>query len=151
MPPRWSTHPALTVRGVARRAGAHWCAAGSDGRADARAPVRRHDPALIRHLIGDETADLLLVPKSDLADHLGPPARVATWFFVHIFGQIERDLPRYQMTSRWPAPSGANWWHGIFAFERGGDRAPFAIPDHLGRTWDSWRDALQVCGPDKVQ
>jgi hypothetical protein len=109
------------------------------GLMDELTPVRRLDgtiPPLIRHLIGDETADLLLIPKSDLADHLGPLARIANWFFVHVLGQIERDLPRYQLASRMAAPFGRDLLDTGLKLERGGDRAPFDIPDHLARNWD---------------
>jgi ER-bound oxygenase mpaB/B'/Rubber oxygenase, catalytic domain len=101
-------------------------------------PVHRLDgtiPPLIRHLIGNETADLLLVPKSDLADHLGPLARIAKWFFVHVLGQIERDLPRYRLASRMAAPFGRDLLDTGLKLERGGERAPFDIPDHLARNW----------------
>ena len=106
---------------------------------DELTPVHRLDgtiPPLIRHLIGAETADLLLIPKSDLADHLGPLARIANWFFVHVLGQIERDLPRYQLASRMAAPFGRDLLDTGLKLERAGDRAPFDIPDHLARTWD---------------
>ena len=106
---------------------------------DELTPVHRLDgtiPPLIRHLIGDETADLLLIPKSDLADHLGPLARLAKWFFVHVLGQIERDLPRYQLASRMAAPFGRDLLDTGLKLERGGDRAPFDMPDHLARNWD---------------
>jgi hypothetical protein len=106
---------------------------------DQLAPVRRLDgtiPPLIRHLIGDETADLLLVPKSDRTDDLGPLARIAKWFFVHVLGQVERDLPRYQLASRMAAPFGRDLLDAGFKLERGGERAPFDIPDRLARNWD---------------
>ena len=106
---------------------------------DELTPVHRLDGTispLIRHLIGAETADLLLIPKSDLADHLGPLARIANWFFVHVLGQIERDLPRYQLASRMAAPFGRDLLDTGLKLERAGDRAPFDIPDHLARTWD---------------
>jgi hypothetical protein len=106
---------------------------------DELTPVHRLDgtiPPLIRHLIGDETADLLLIPKSDLADHLGPLARLAKWFFVHVLGQIERDLPRYQLASRMAAPFGRDLLDTGLKLERGGDRAPFDMPEHLARKWD---------------
>jgi hypothetical protein len=80
--------------------------------------------------------DLLLVPKSDLADDLGRLARITKWFFVHILGPIERDLPRYQLMSSMARPFGRELVRGIFAPERGGERAPFNIPDHLARNWD---------------
>jgi ER-bound oxygenase mpaB/B'/Rubber oxygenase, catalytic domain len=106
---------------------------------DELTPVHRLDgtiPPLIRHLIGDETADLLLIPKSDLADHLGPLARLANWFFVHVLGQIERDLPRYQLASRMAAPFGRDLLDTGLKLERGGDRASFDMPEHLARKWD---------------
>jgi hypothetical protein len=72
-------------------------------------------------------------------------ARIANWFFVHVLGQIERDLPRYQLASRMAAPFGRDLLDTGLKLERGGDRAPFDIPDHLARTWEFWRDAaIQV-------
>ena len=106
---------------------------------DELTPLHRFDdtvPPLIRHLIGDETADLLLVPPSDLADDLGWPARIGNWFFVHVFGRVERDLSRYQLVSRMAAPFGRDLVDALFKLERGGERAPFDIPDDLARSWD---------------
>ena len=106
---------------------------------DELTPFHRFDdtiPPLIRHLIGDETADLLRVPKSDLADDLGWLARIANWFFVHVLGRIERDLPRYQLMSRMAPAFGRDLLDALFKLERGGERAPFDIPDHLARNWD---------------
>jgi hypothetical protein len=93
-------------------------------------------PPLIRHLIGEETADLLRVPKSDLADDLGRLARIANWFYVHVLGRVERDLPRYQLMSRIARPFGHDLLDALFKLERGGERPPFDIPDHLARDWD---------------
>jgi ER-bound oxygenase mpaB/B'/Rubber oxygenase, catalytic domain len=106
---------------------------------DELTPIHRFDdtiPPLIRHLIGDETADLLLVPDSDLADDLGWRARIAKWFFVHVLGRVECELPRYQLMSSMARPFGRELVRGIFALERGGERAPFDIPDHLARSWE---------------
>lgn len=106
---------------------------------DELTPIHRFDdtiPPLIRHLIGDETADLLLVPESDLADDLGWLACIAKWFFVHVLGRVERELPRYQVMSSMARPFGRELVRGIFALERGGERAPFDIPDHLARSWE---------------
>jgi hypothetical protein len=106
---------------------------------DELTPLHRFDdtiPPLIRHLIGDETADLLLVPDSDLADDLGWRARIAKWFFVHVLGRLERELPRYQLMSSMARPFGRELVRGIFALERGGERAPFDIPDYLARSWE---------------
>lgn len=93
-------------------------------------------PPLIRHLIGDEAADMLLVPKSDLVDDLGRLASVSKWVYAHIFGQSERNLPRYQVMSQLAYPFGRNLLHGIFRLERGGERARFEMPDHLARNWE---------------
>lgn len=105
---------------------------------DELTPLHRFDdtiPPLIRHLIGDETADMLLVPKSHLFDHLGPLARAAGWG-MHVAGEIERDLPHYQVMSDMARPLGRELVRGVFALERRGDRAPFDIPNHLARDWE---------------
>lgn len=93
-------------------------------------------PPLIRHLIGEDVADLLLVPKSDRFDNLGLLDSVTKWVYVHVFGQSERDSPRYQRMSRLAYPFGRNLLHGVFRLERGGERAPFNMPDHLARNWE---------------
>jgi hypothetical protein len=106
---------------------------------DELTPVHRFDdtiPPLIRHLIGDETADLLLVPQSGLVDDLGRLERITKWFFVHVMGRTERDSPRYQLMSRLAHPFGRDLVRGVFTLERGGERAPFDIPDHLARSWE---------------
>ncbi|HUB54118.1 MAG TPA: oxygenase MpaB family protein [Mycobacterium sp.] len=106
---------------------------------DELTPVHRFDdiiPPLIRHLIGDETADLLDVPHSDLADEIARFDRVAKRFYVDVFGHSERDSPRYEMVSRLARPFGRDLLRALFTLERGGDRAAFAIPDHLARSWE---------------
>jgi hypothetical protein len=106
---------------------------------DELTPMHRFDdtiPPLIRHLIGDQTADLLLVPKSHLVDNLGPLAHAADWGFMHLVGQIERDLPRNKLMSSMARPFGRDLMLGMFALERGGERASFDIPDHLARSWE---------------
>jgi hypothetical protein len=92
-------------------------------------------PPLIRHLIGDDIADMLDVPKSKLPE-LGRLTRLNKWFFVHIFGQSHRDTPRYELASRIARPFGYDLVHGLFRLERGGVRAPFDMPDHLARSWE---------------
>jgi hypothetical protein len=89
-------------------------------------------PPLIRHLIGNETADLLRVPPSHLVDDLGRAGRIADWFFVHAFGRSER----YHLMSRLVRPFARDLLHGLFRLERGGDRARFEMPDHLARRWE---------------
>ena len=92
-------------------------------------------PPLIRHLIGDEIADMLDVPKSTLPE-IGRLTRLSKWFYVHIFGRSERDSPRYELASRIARPFGYDLVHGLFRLERGGVRAPFDMPDHLARSWE---------------
>jgi hypothetical protein len=106
---------------------------------DDMTPFHRFDetiPPLIRHLIGEETADLLLVPKSDLVDDLGRLEHLSNWVYVRIFGRTERDSPRYQRVSRLIRPFGYDLLHGLFRLERGGQRAPFDVPQHLARSWE---------------
>jgi hypothetical protein len=90
---------------------------------------------LIRHLIGDDIADMLDVPKSKLPE-LGRLTRVNKWFFVQIFGRSKRDSARYELASRIARPFGYDLVHGLFRLERGGVRAPFDMPDHLARSWE---------------
>jgi hypothetical protein len=91
-------------------------------------------PPLIRHLIGDDVADMIDVPESKLPE-LGRLTRLNKWFFVHIFGQSHRDTPRYELASRIARPFGYDLVHGLFRLERGGVRARFDMPDHLARSW----------------
>ncbi|BBZ46137.1 hypothetical protein MPRM_34180 [Mycobacterium parmense] len=106
---------------------------------DELTPLRRLDgtiPALIRHLIGDETAEQLGVPESTLAERPGPLARAADWLLVHALGRVERDLLRYHLMSRMAPTIGRDLLGALFTMERGGERAPFDIPDNLARNWD---------------
>jgi hypothetical protein len=104
---------------------------------DEMTPFHRFDetiPPLIRHLIGDDVADMIGVPKSKLPE-LRRLTRLNKWFFAHIFGQSHRDTPRYELASRIARPFGNDLVHGLFRLERGGVRAPFDMPDHLARSW----------------
>jgi hypothetical protein len=106
---------------------------------DELTPFHRFDdtiPPLIRHLIGDETADLLGVPPADLFDRHGWPERSASWFVTHLVAPIERDMPRHQLVSRVAHSFGRHLVRGLFELERGGARAPFDMPDHLARDWE---------------
>ncbi|MEM6105156.1 oxygenase MpaB family protein [Mycobacterium sp. 050272] len=92
-------------------------------------------PPLIRHLIGDTYADMLKVPTSSFTDDLGRVTRVVNRVWVLIFGRNLRNSPRYQLVSELARPFARDLMQGLFAFERGGERAPFDIPDHLARDW----------------
>ena len=105
---------------------------------DELTPVHRFDgtiPPLIRHLIGDETADLLL--HSEVGSRRPPrAARPARQLVLRArLGPGRPRPPRYQLASRMAARSGGICCTG-FQVERGGERAPFDIPDHLARNWE---------------
>jgi hypothetical protein len=90
---------------------------------------RRLYPALIRHLITDGIADMLDVPPSSLVDDLGRFTRLVDWFLVHV-------LRRPDMLSRMARPVSKELLRAMLTMQRGGDRPPFAVPDHLARRWD---------------
>lgn len=93
-------------------------------------------PPLIRHLAGDEIADMLGVPRSSLTDDLGRLTRAGNWFWVRIFGRTLRNSPRYRLVSGLVRPFGRELMQGLFTFQRGGVRAQFDIPDHLATKWE---------------
>jgi hypothetical protein len=92
-------------------------------------------PPLIRHLIGDKTADLLLVPRQHLRGELEQLARIADWFSTNVLSLVGRALPRYHFVSEIAEDFGRELLESAFAFERGGVRASFDMPDHLARDW----------------
>jgi len=93
-------------------------------------------PPLIRHLAGDTTADMLAVPPSKFTDDLGRVTRITNWFWVRIFGKSLRNSPRYQLVSDLVRPFGRELMLGLFALQRGGERAAFDIPTHLASKWE---------------
>jgi ER-bound oxygenase mpaB/B'/Rubber oxygenase, catalytic domain len=93
-------------------------------------------PPLIRHLVGDKIADMLAVPPSSFTDDLGRLTRITNWFWVRIFGRKFRNSPRYQLVSDLVRPFGHDLMQGLFALQRGGQRASFDIPTHLARKWE---------------
>ena len=106
---------------------------------DQLTPLHQFDatiPPLIRHLIGDKTADLLLVPQSALGGEVKRLQRITNWFYVRVFGRPgKRDSERYDFVSGLVRPFMGELLRGMFELERGGARAPFALPDHLARSW----------------
>ncbi|WP_068179491.1 oxygenase MpaB family protein [Mycobacterium sp. UM_CSW] len=94
-------------------------------------------PPLVRRLIGDATADLLLIPRQHLRGELEQLARIADWFSTHVLSLVGRDLPpRYHFVSKWAPDFGRELLESAFEFERGGVRASFDMPDHLARKWE---------------
>lgn len=94
-------------------------------------------PPLIRHLIGDKTADLLLVPRSNLGGDVRRIQCITNWFFVRVFGNPGKsDSERYGFVSDIVRPFTGELLREMFKLERGGERAQFALPDHLARSWE---------------
>ena len=94
-------------------------------------------PPLIRHLIGDETANLLLVPQSNLGGVIKLFEQITNCVYVRLFGRGgKRDSERYDFVSAIVRPFAHELLHGMFDLERGGERAPFALPDRLARSWE---------------
>lgn len=96
----------------------------------ARARNARLVPIMIRHLIGDEVADLIGVPhpRSGWLRAITPLLRP--------FGVLETDLERHAHLKSLAEPLAREVLKGVFSFERGGIRTSFAIPDSLARTWE---------------
>lgn len=106
---------------------------------DQLTPTKEFDktiPPLIRHLIGDKTADLLLVPPVQHRRELEQLARVADWFSTNVLSRIGRALPRYHFVKELAPVFGRELLESAFEFERGGVRASFDMPDHLARKWE---------------
>ena len=87
-------------------------------------------PVVIRHLVGDETADLIAVPKA----RSRVPALLAP--LLKLVRLIESDIEHDEHVKRCIEPLARAVLAGAFACERGGIRAPFAIPDTLARNWE---------------
>ncbi|MCV7040668.1 oxygenase MpaB family protein [Mycolicibacterium moriokaense] len=86
-------------------------------------------PALIRHLITDEVADMLCVPSSSLVDDLGRLTRLVDWLLVHVFRRPDR-VPRVaRKISR-------QVLRQMLREQHRGERPPFAIPDQLAKKWN---------------
>ncbi len=72
---------------------------------DELTPLHRFDdtiPPLIRHLIGDETADLLLVPKSDLAATSGRSRASPSGFLCTSWARSSATCPATNWCREWP-------------------------------------------------
>jgi hypothetical protein len=88
----------------------------------------RFVPALIRHLSGEEIADVLDVPPGHVA------GRVPRWL-GRIIGAVESAVERDGALARLAEPFGRELLAAAFCLERGGTRAPFAIPTALATRW----------------
>ena len=87
-------------------------------------------PVMIRHLIGDDVANMVAVPP-------GRPG----WFrllepLLGLLRLVESDIEHDAHVKRMIEPFARAVLLGMFDHERGGTRPPFAIPDELARTWE---------------
>ncbi|KAA0120473.1 oxygenase MpaB family protein [Mycolicibacterium sp. P9-22] len=92
-------------------------------------------PGLVRHLIGEDTADLLEVPASAGFARLSAVARVVDWGLSHLLGRSERDLIGYRTMSKLARPLGINLLQQVYTVQTRGKSAPFDIPDRLAQRW----------------
>jgi hypothetical protein len=99
---------------------------------DELSPLRQLDrffPTLVRHLIGNETADLIAVPQG---------AR-RNWRFIgeleHLAELAESEVAHHEILQRIIEPVAKELLAAGFRVERGGARAPFAIPTQLAARW----------------
>jgi hypothetical protein len=87
-------------------------------------------PAMIRHLIGPQTADLVGVGKThaELWRISSPLRRVIDW--------CESWIAHDRLLQRFAEPIARELLHGAFNHERGGVRAACSIPEALARQWE---------------
>jgi hypothetical protein len=107
-------------------------------------PLRQLDrffPTLVRHLIGDETADLIDVPQAAVRD----------WRFtgelVHLADLIQDVVVHSDILQRIIEPVSKQILAAGFTLVRSGDRAPFAIPDALAAAWYPDTHSLSAQAP----
>lgn len=92
-------------------------------------------PPLVRYLVGNGTADLLDVPPSGLVDDARRLGGLASLLYRVVVGDTDHHSLRYDLVTDIVRPFGKELMRGLFALERGGDRARFDIPDHLAAGW----------------
>ena len=99
---------------------------------DEMSPLRQLDrffPTLVRHLIGDQTADLVGVPQGARRD----------WRFIdelaHLADFVENELAHHEILQRIIEPVSRELLAAAVGIERGGERASFAIPTQLLAKW----------------
>ena len=93
-------------------------------------------PPLVRYLVGNHTADLLGVPPSGLVDHAERLGGLARLLYRAVVGDVEHNALRYDLITDIVRPFARELFLRMFDYERGGERARFAIPDHLAANWE---------------
>jgi uncharacterized protein (DUF2236 family) len=85
---------------------------------------------LMRHLLGDETAELLAVPPSSWTRLMVGPLRLLGWVSD---GMVDLQGP---LGARLAGMFGRRLIEGIFWVNRGPERVPFRLPTTLRTSWD---------------
>lgn len=109
------------------------------GLLDELTPTHQFDatiPPLVRYLVGTHTADLLDVPPSGLVDEAERLGGLARLVYRFVVGDTDHTSLRYELIAGIVRPFGKELLRGLFELERGGDRAPFDIPEHLATSWE---------------
>jgi hypothetical protein len=83
---------------------------------------------MIRHLVGDEVADMIGVKQEDWTSRLIGPV-------CDLFGILETDKHRSAILSKVAARFSIEFVESIAWLYRGGNRAAFRIPDTLREQW----------------
>jgi hypothetical protein len=84
---------------------------------------------LIRHLVGDETAELLAVPKADWTRALVKPIQLLGWVMDE---GDEANVVNEKLSELF----GRKLLEGIVWVSRGDERPPFRIPEQLRESWN---------------
>ncbi|HEX8824839.1 MAG TPA: oxygenase MpaB family protein [Archangium sp.] len=84
---------------------------------------------LIRHLVGESTADLLAVPPSDWTRALVKPLQLLGWVMDE---GDEQNVVNAKLSELF----GRKLLEGIVWVSRGDDRPPFRIPEELRDSWN---------------
>ncbi len=82
----------------------------------------------IRFYLGDETADMLGVPRSDWTRLVFEMMRQTDWLYTYA-------LVRLPGTGPLAAALGRRVWHGFESYGRDGDRPQFEVTDELKAAW----------------
>lgn len=85
-------------------------------------------PLLMRHLLGDRTADVLGVANGKLSQFLTAPVRLLERARSDLFHQSNELAALHELFAR-------ALIQGILLVERGGKRIPFTIPTELLQAW----------------
>jgi hypothetical protein len=96
--------------------------------------VARYVPTLIRHLIGEETANLIGIPR--VTPHQGRLTTLAAKIAAKVLDEAQDTIEANWLLGKLAEPVGRVVLNGVFEHERGGIRAPFAIPEALKRRWE---------------